>query len=596
MHFLPTTKEEMKEIGWGNLDVIIITGDAYVDHPSFGASLIGRLLEHRGFKAGIITQPDWRNTADFKRLGEPNLFFGITAGNLDSMLSNYSPNKIRRKVDDYSPGATGGRRPDRATIVYSNRIKELFKGTPIVIGGIEASLRRLSHYDFWQNTVRRSILLDSRADILVYGMGELQIIEIADRLKKGESIENLNNINGTCIVKNDISSLKNYITLPSFEETKENKNKFCEAFRIFYQESDPIRGKILVQKHSNLYIIQNPPARPLITQELNELYQLPFTGRYHPSYEKLGGVKALETVKFSITSHRGCLASCSFCSIAAHQGRIVQSRSQESILSEVKKMSQDEDFKGTVTDIGGPTANMYMAGCDIQSKYGSCKEKDCLLPSVCKNLKLGDAESVELLRKARNSPGIKYVFISTGVRYDLCMIDKELRYLKELCKYHISGQLKVAPEHIEDGVLKIMNKPSFKIYEKFLMTYKQINKSLNKKQYLVQYFISSHPGCTLRDMLKLALYIKDLGHYIEQVQDFTPTPMTASSCMYYTGKDPFSMKNVYVPHSNEERRMQRALMQFRNKENYKYTQNALEMLGRKDLIGKSKKCIIPNFG
>ncbi len=586
MHFLPTTKTEANQIGWGSLDVILITGDAYVDHPGFGAGLIGRLLEHRGFKVGIIAQPDWRNTEDFKRLGEPNLFFGITAGNLDSMLSNYSPNKIRRKADDYSPGAAGGRRPDRATIVYSNRIKELFKGTPIVIGGIEASLRRLSHYDFWQDTVRRSILLDSRADILVYGMGELQIIEIANRLKKGEPIESLNNINGTCIVKNDISLLKDYIILPSFEETKENKNKFCEAFRISYRESDPIRGKKLIQKHSNLYIIQNPPARPLSTQELNELYQLPFTKKYHPSYERSGGVKALETVKFSITSHRGCLASCSFCSIAAHQGRIIQSRGSGSILSEIKKMSHDKEFKGTVTDIGGPTANMYMAHCDIQSKRGSCKEKDCLLPGICKNLKLGDAESVELLRKARSSPGIKHVFISTGIRYDLCMTDKELRYLKELCKHHISGQLKVAPEHIEDRVLRIMHKPSFRIYKKFLAAYKQINKSFNKKQYLVQYFISSHPGCTLGDMLELALYIKDLGYYIEQVQDFTPSPMTASSCMYHTGKDPFSMKNVYVPRSNEERRMQRALMQFRNKENYKWTQKALDMLGRKDLKGR----------
>ncbi len=586
MHFLPTTKEEMKILGWESLDIILITGDAYVDHPSFGAALIGRLLEHYGFRVGVIAQPGWRNTEDFKKLGRPELFFGITAGNLDSMLSNYSPNKIRRKTDDYSPGGKTGRRPDRATIVYSNRIKELFKDVPIVIGGIEASLRRLAHYDFWQDKVRRSILLDSRADILVYGMAELQIMEIANRLKKGEPIEVLNNIRGTCIARKEIGFLGDYITLPSFEEVKESKAKFLEAFKIFYAENDSIRGKILVQKHSNLYVIQNPPARPLTQKELDLIYELPFTRKSLPSYEKSSGIKALETVKFSITSHRGCLANCSFCSIVAHQGRIIQSRSQDSIIKEVKKLILDKDFRGTISDIGGPTANMYMARCNIQSRLGNCKDRDCLLPNICKNLKLGDMESIELLRKVKNLSGIKHVFVSTGVRYDLCLADKELRYLKEICKHHISGQLKVAPEHVEDRVLKIMNKPSFKVYEKFVKAYNEINKSLNKKQYLVQYFISSHPGCSLKDMFKLALYIRDLGYYLEQMQDFTPTPMTVSSCMYHTGKDPFSLKEVYVSRSYEEHKMQRALMQFRNPKNYKYVKKALKALGRKGLKGR----------
>ncbi|MBM3253637.1 MAG: YgiQ family radical SAM protein, partial [Candidatus Omnitrophica bacterium] len=381
--------------------------------------------------------------------------------------------------------------------------------------------------------------------------------------------------------------LKDYIILPSFEEVKENKTKFLEAFKIFYEENDPIRGKVLVQKHSNLFVIQNPPARPLTRQELDLIYALPFTRRHHPSYEKSGGVKALETVKFSITSHRGCLANCSFCSIAIHQGRIIQSRSPESIIEESKKLSQDKDFKGVITDIGGPTANMYMANCKIQSRFGNCKDRDCLLPSICENLKLGDKETIELLRRVRSLAGIKHVFVSTGVRYDLCLVDKDLGYLKEICKHHVSGQLKVAPEHIVDSILRIMNKPAFKVYKKFIKAYNSINKSLNKKQYLVQYFITSHPGCTLGDMFKLALYIKSLGYYLEQIQDFTPTPMTLSSCMYYTAKNPFTLKNIYIPSSNEERRMQRALIQFKNPKNYKYVKKALKILGKKNLFERS---------
>ncbi|MFH0838977.1 MAG: YgiQ family radical SAM protein [Candidatus Omnitrophota bacterium] len=592
MRFLPTTIEELKHLKRDSFDIILITGDAYVDHPSFGAALIGRLLEHHGFTVGIIAQPDWRSVSDFKKLLRPTLFFGITAGNLDSMLAHYSSNKIPRKTDDYSPGSKSGKRPDRATIVYANRIKELFKDSLIVIGGIEASLRRLCHYDFWQDSLRRSILLDSRADILVYGMGEHQTVEIARRLKNGEPIENLHNIKGTCVARKELNVSEHYIHLPSYEEVKDDKNKFAEAFKIFYQENDPLRGKTLVQKHANIYVIQNPPALPLEQKELDGIYELPFTRRYHPSYENAGGIKALQTVKFSITSHRGCLGSCSFCTIAAHQGRIIQSRSQESILREVKKLTEDKDFKGTITDIGGPTANMYMADCDIQRTYGNCKNKDCLLPAICKNLKLGDRESIKLLKKVRTTPGIKHVFVSTGVRYDLCLADKQLAYLKELCAHHISGQLKVAPEHTEHSILTIMNKPSFKTYEQFLKVYGEINKSLNKKQYLVQYFIASHPGCTLSDMLKLALYIKGLGYYLEQVQDFVPTPMTISSCMYYTGKNPFTMKNVYVPRLREERRMQRALLQFRNKENYRYVYKALMILERNDLVGKENRCLI----
>ncbi len=592
MHYLPTTKQEMNTLRWPSLDIIIVTGDAYVDHPSFGASLIGRWLEYNGFRVGIIAQPDYTNTLDFKRLGKPNLFFGVTAGSLDSMVSNYTPNKRKRDTDSYSPSKTPFKRPDRATIVYSNRIREVFKDVPIVLGGIEASLRKLAHYDYWQDSIRRSILLDSRADMLVYGMGELQIVELAKRLKGKESISSINDIKGTCILRKNINFLEDFKTLPSLEEVKENKDKFIEAFKIFYRENDPIRGTTLVQKHANQYVIHLPPSKPLSHKELDLIYELPFINNYHPSYKKLGGVDALKTVRFSITSHRGCMANCSFCSIAVHQGKIIQSRSHSSIIRQAEKMSKDKDFKGTITDIGGPTANMYMAGCSLQKQRGSCLKKDCLTPSVCKNLKLGDKESIDLLRKVRNLAGLKHVFISTGVRYDLCLEDKKLQYLREICKHHISGQLKIAPEHVSDKVLRIMNKSSFDSYKKFLCEYDRINKSLNKKQYLTQYFIASHPGCTLNDMLELALFIKKLGYYLKQLQDFTPTPMTPSSCMYYTKKDIDGLKKIHVPDSKEERRMQRALMQFKNPKNYKYVTRALRVIGRNDLIGNSKECLI----
>ena len=563
--FLPVSQADLQKRGWTRLDIILVTGDAYVDHPSYGAALIGRFLESKGFKVGIIAQPDWKNNEDFKKLGVPRLFFGVTSGNVDSMVANYTANKRPRRTDEYSPGNKTGLRPDRALIVYTNKLREIFGKVPIVLGGMEASLRRLAHYDYWDNEVRRSILVDAKADILVYGMGEKQALEIAQRLDKGEDINSLNDIRGAAVIRKDLNFLKDYATLPSFEEVKEDKEKFNEAFKITYSQQDPFKAKPVVQKHADRFVVQFPPSLPLKTQEMDEIYGLSFMRNWHPVYKKFAGIKGFETVKFSIISNRGCCGECSFCSLYFHQGRIVQSRSPESIYKEAKMLSEREDFKGTITDIGGPTANLYMAFCPMWEKDGFCKGKMCLAPEKCKNLKLGYKESLKLYEKIRQLPKVKHLFIGSGFRYDLLTEDSASEYLEELCKHYISGQMKVAPEHSVDKVLKIMNKPPFKVYEKFVDKFKQVNRKLDKELYLVNYFITAHPGCSLEDAEKLAEYLKKHRIRPEQIQDFLPLPMTLSGCIYYTGAHPLTNEKVYVPGTFRERKLQRALVQRKGK-------------------------------
>ncbi|MFH1563399.1 MAG: YgiQ family radical SAM protein [Nitrospirota bacterium] len=557
-NFLSISKSDLKQRGWKELDIILITGDAYVDHPSYGTAVIGRVLEDAGFKVGIIAQPDWKSSDDFLRLGKPKLFFGITAGNLDSILSNYTINRLPRRKDDYSPGGKPGLRPNRATIVYANKVKEIFPDTPIVLGGIEASLRRLAHYDYWSDKVRRSILLDAKADILVYGMGEKQIVEIATRINSGDGIKD---IPGTVVARSNLEGLKNYILIPSFEEVSANKDKFNAAFKAFYFECDPFRGRTIVQPHGNRFVVQFPPPLPLNTKELDHIYLLSYVKKWHPVYDKEGGVPGFETIRFSIISHRGCCGQCSFCSLYAHQGRIIQSRSKESIIQEIKIMTNTGDFKGTITDIGGPTANLYHAECEFWKRKGACFDKQCLLPTRCPNLKLGYEQTLSLWKDVMKIPVVKHLFIGSGLRYDLLNDKSGEQYLRTLCEHHLSGQLKVAPEHTVDNVLRLMNKPCFKNYEKFVERFKDINKELNKKQYLVNYFITSHPGSDLKASLEMARYLANKHIHPEQIQDFIPLPMTISGCMYYTGKHPFTGEEIYVPREIKERKMQRAIIQ-----------------------------------
>ncbi|MDD5613524.1 MAG: YgiQ family radical SAM protein [Candidatus Omnitrophica bacterium] len=588
--FLPVSKEDLKKRGWDELDVILVTGDAYVDHHSYGAAVVGRVLEDDGFKVGIIAQPDCSKLQDFKRLGRPRLFFGVTAGNIDSMLAKYTANKKVRNSDDYSPAGQINLRPERAIIVYVNKLQQAFKGVPVVIGGIEASMRRLAHYDYWSDKVRRSIVLDSKADILVYGMGERQVLEIAQQLKDGRDKNSLDNIRGTVVVRNSIARLKNYILIPSFEDISLDKDKFNEAFKSIYFESDPIRGKTIVQKHGERFVIQNPPALPLAIEEMDRIYSLPYMRNWHPRYDKEGGVPGFETVRNSIVSHRGCFGGCNFCSLYLHQGRIVQSRSSESILSEIKTIAQDNNFRGTISDIGGPTANMYMASCYLWKTTGACRDKKCLLPKKCKNLQLGYEHSMQLWQEAAKIPGLKHIFIGSGVRYDLLIDGYSDKYLRDLCLNHISGQLKVAPEHCVDMVLELMDKPKFKVYQEFSRKFESINKLLSKKQYLVNYFITGHPGTQLEDALELALYLKKNRIYPEQIQDYIPLPMTVSASMYYTAKNPFTGKSVYVARNFGERMMQRALLQYKEPRNKKYIIKALALLCREEL----KKVFLTN--
>ncbi|MFA5388779.1 MAG: YgiQ family radical SAM protein [Candidatus Omnitrophota bacterium] len=559
--FLPISREDMEERGWDELDIILVTGDAYVDHPAFGTAVIGRVLEDAGFKAGIIAQPDWKSSDDFLKLGKPRLFFGVTSGNLDSILANYTINRSKRKQDDYSPGGRTGSRPNRAAIVYSNKIRELFPETPIVLGGIEASLRRLAHYDFWSDSIRRSILIDAKADLLTYGMGEKQIVEIARRAEKGEGAGEMDNIRGTVVIRKAIDNLKNYAEIPSFEEVEKDKNKFNEAFTVFYQESDPLRGKTIVQRHGDRFVVQFPPALPLSRNELDRIYLLDYARTWHPVYDKEGGVPAFETVKNSIISHRGCSGECGFCSLGAHQGRIIQSRSRESIVKEIEILAKQKYFKGTITDIGGPTANLYAANCKSWESRGACKDKKCLMPFKCPNLKLGYDEALSLWERVKKIKGVKHLFISSGLRYDLLTNKYSDSYLRALCREHVSGYLKVAPEHTSAKVLALMNKPGISEYERFVKRFYDINRSLGKKQFIVNYFITSHPGSDRQASLEMAQYLSKRNIRPEQIQDFIPLPMTVSSAMYWTGKNPFTNEAVYVPKDIKERKWQRALIQ-----------------------------------
>lgn len=592
--FLPICKKDMEERGWEVCDFIIVTGDAYIDHHSFGTAVISRVLENAGYKVGIISQPNWNNIDDFKKLGRPRLAFLVNAGNMDSMVNHYTVSKRIREKDYYSPGGKMGLRPDRATIVYCNKVREAFKDVDILIGGVEASLRRFAHYDYWSDKVRQSILIDSGADLLVYGMSEKQIVEVANYLNDGFPAKYIRSVAGTCYTVDSLDELyEEYIEIPTFKEVASDIEKYCEAFRIQYEEQDPFRGHTLVQRNLDKYVVINKPERPLVREELDIVYGLPYQKDYHPIYEEQGGVPAIEEIKFSIVSSRGCSGNCSFCAITFHQGRIVTSRSQDSIVKEAKDITEFKDFKGYIHDVGGPTANFRKASCEKQLIYGACKKKQCMSPSICKNMEVDHSEYLELLRRVRSVKGVKKVFVRSGLRYDYIMADKKRdKFIKELSEYHVSGQLKVAPEHISENVLKYMGKPAGKVYDEFREKFFRINKELGKKQYIIPYLMSSHPGSTLKDAIILAEYLRDIKYQPEQVQDFYPTPGTLSTTMFYTGLDPFTMKKVYVPKTKEEKAMQRALLQFSKPKNYNIVYDALIKAGREDLIGNGPKCLI----
>lgn len=592
--FLPICKKDMEERGWEVCDFIIVTGDAYIDHHSFGTAVISRVLENAGYKVGIISQPNWNKIDDFKKLGRPRLAFLVNAGNMDSMVNHYTVSKRIREKDYYSPGGKMGLRPDRATIVYCNKVREAFKDVDILIGGVEASLRRFAHYDYWSDKVRQSILIDSGADLLVYGMSEKQIVEVANYLNDGFPAKYIRSVAGTCYTVDSLDELyEEYIEIPTFKEVASDIEKYCEAFRIQYEEQDPFRGHTLVQRNLDKYVVINKPERPLVREELDIVYGLPYQKDYHPIYEEQGGVPAIEEIKFSIVSSRGCSGNCSFCAITFHQGRIVTSRSQDSIVKEAADITEFKDFKGYIHDVGGPTANFRKASCEKQLIYGACKKKQCMSPSICKNMEVDHSEYLELLRKVRSVKGVKKVFVRSGLRYDYIMADKKRdKFIKELSEYHVSGQLKVAPEHISENVLKYMGKPAGKVYDEFREKFFRINKELGKKQYIIPYLMSSHPGSTLKDAIILAEYLRDIKYQPEQVQDFYPTPGTLSTTMFYTGFDPFTMKKVYVPKTKEEKAMQRALLQFSKPKNYNIVYDALVKAGREDLIGNGPKCLI----
>lgn len=588
--FLPVSAQDMKELGWDYYDFLYVTGDAYVDHPSFGHAIISRVLEAHGYRVAILPQPDWRSTEDFKRFGRPRLGVLVTSGNIDSMVNHYTVSGKKRHDDAYSPGNKAGHRPDRAVIVYCNRIREVFGDIPLLIGGVEASLRRFAHYDYWDNKVRRSILLDSRADILMYGMGERQVVEIADMLRDGVDIGSITTVAGTCFVEPHADGYK---VIPSYEECVADKKAYAISCREQYREQNPYLGSAIAQGHGGRYLIQNPPQPPLETYELDEVYELPYTRRPHPMYDKYGGIKAIEEVRFSIAANRGCYGSCNFCALAFHQGRVVTSRSDESMIKEAKQMVKDPEFKGYIHDVGGPTANFREPACAKQSTKGACMDRQCLFPKPCPNMKIDHKKYLELLRKLRKIDGVKKVFIRSGIRFDYLIADKDDTFFRELIKYHISGQLKVAPEHISDNVLKYMGKPQNSVFNRFADKFYELNDKLGMKQYLVPYLMSSHPGSTLNDAIILAEYLNK--HHInpQQVQDFYPTPGTISTCMFYTGIDPFTMENVYVARSPKEKAMQRALLQFRNPDNYELVKEALIEAGRTDLIGFGQECLIP---
>lgn len=586
--FIPMTRQEL---GGKQPDFILVCGDAYVDHPSFGHAIAGRYLQSLGYTVGMIAQPDWHSCADFMRLGRPRLAFIAAAGNIDSMVNHYTAAKKRRSEDYYSPGKKAGLRPDRATIVYCNRIREAYDHAPIIIAGIEASLRRFAHYDYWDDAVRRSILVDSGADLLIYGMAEHAMEAVSKRLAQGERLGRIHGVAGTCYLSDEKPA--DAIEIESFEQVKADKRAYAKCFGTQYVQQDPIRGKTLVQKHGAQYLVAEKPAMPLTTAELDALSRLPYNRTWHPSYDADGGVPAIEEVKFSITANRGCYGECAFCALTFHQGRIVQARSTESIVEEAKLLTQLPDFKGYIHDIGGPTANFSGPACDKQLQHGACANRRCLSPKPCPNLKVDHTPYLRTLAAVRSLPGVKKVFVRSGVRFDYAMLDRSDRFLRELVEYHVSGQLKVAPEHVSPNVLNLMGKPNCEVFTAFCAKYDQINQKLGKKQFMVPYFMSSHPGSTLNDAVTLALYMRD--HHIrpEQVQDFYPTPGTRATCMYHTGLDPLTLKPVYVPKTYEEKRMQRALLQYTRPENQALVRKALTLCGREDLIGYGRQCLVP---
>jgi uncharacterized radical SAM protein YgiQ len=590
--FLPTTKKEMNELGIEQFDFIYITGDAYVDHPSFGVSIISRLIESLGYTIGIISQPDWRSDKDFMRFGRPRLAFLVTSGNIDSMVAHYTAAKRKRSDDAYTAGGVAGKRPDRAVIVYCQRLREIYGDVAIAIGGLEASLRRFAHYDYWDDAVRPSVLADSKADLLMYGMGEHQITELAERLSNGENIRDIRDIRGTCYLTEPINTPIGAAECPSFEQVSENKQAYAKATRIQYDQQDEVYGKTVIQRHGKLMLVQNPPAYSLTTEELDKIYSLPYMRAYHPSYEAFGGVPGIEEVQFSITHNRGCFGYCNFCSIALHQGRRITCRSEKSVLEEAQKLAAMPNFKGYIHDVGGPTANFRHTSCKKQLEHGLCKGKKCLAPTPCKALDVDHTEYLQMLRKLRKIKGIKKVFIRSGIRYDYLMEDKNDEFMRELIKHHISGQLKVAPEHCSSAVLDKMGKPHIEAYKAFQKRFYEITKGMDKEQYLVPYLMSSHPGSTLKEAIELALFLRDNKIRPEQVQDFYPTPGTISTAMFYTELDPYTMEKVYVPKTAKEKAMQRALLQYFKPQNKELVLEALKKAGRRDLIGKTPKCLV----
>ncbi len=591
--FLPICKKDMDERGIQQLDFVYVIGDAYVDHPSFGHAIISRVLEAHGYTVGIISQPDWKDDHSISILGEPRLGFLVAAGNMDSMVNHYTVSKKRRSTDAYTPGGVMGKRPDYATITYCNLIRRNYKKTPIIIGGIEASLRRLAHYDYWSDSLKHSILLDSGADLLLYGMGERSIVEVADALNSGLLVRDITFIDGTVYKTRKKEDIYDAIFLPDYSELKADKKNYAKSFYVQYQNTDPFSGKRLAESYDyKTFVVQNPPSKPLTIEEMDDVYALPYMRTYHPSYEKAGGVPAISEVKFSLVSNRGCFGGCSFCALTFHQGRIIQVRSHESIIEEAKMLTKEPDFKGYIHDVGGPTANFRAPACKKQLKHGACPNKQCLFPKPCDNLIADHRDYRALLKQLRALPGVKKVFIRSGIRFDYLLADKDQSFLKELCEYHVSGQLKVAPEHISDAVLKYMGKPENSVYRRFVQSYQKMNEKIGRKQFLVPYLMSSHPGSTLKEAVELAEFLRDFGYMPEQVQDFYPTPSTLSTCMYYTGVDPRTMEPVYTAVNPHEKAMQRALIQYRNPKNYELVSEALHKAGRTDLIGFDKKCLI----
>ncbi len=592
MEFLPICKQDMIDRGWEQCDFVYVIGDAYVDHHSFGHAIISRVLEQAGYNVGIISQPNWKDPKSIDIYGRPRLGFLVSGGNMDSMVNHYSVTKHHRKTDAYTPGGVMGKRPDYATIVYCNLIRQTYKDVPIIIGGIEASLRRLGHYDYWSESMKRSILLDSQADLLLYGMGERSIVEVAEALNSGMDVRDITYIDGTVFRMDELDESLPTIVLPAFEELKANKRKYAESFKVQYGNCDPFTAKRLAEPYGKHYVVQNPPQKPLTREEMDNVYSLPYCRTYHPSYEKAGGVPAIEEVKFSLVSNRGCFGACSFCALTFHQGRIIQTRSHESILEEAEKIIAEPDFKGYIHDVGGPTANFRFPACEKQLSKGACSHRQCLYPTPCKNMRADHTDYITLLRKLRKLPGVKKVFIRSGIRFDYLLADHKDTFFRELVQYHISGQLKVAPEHVSDAVLSKMGKPKNSVYNRFVDKYYALNKQYGMDQYLVPYLMSSHPGSTMKEAVELAEYTRDMGYMPEQVQDFYPTPSTLSTVMYYTGLDPRTMEKVYVPTDPHEKAMQRALIQYRNPKNYYLVREALIKAHREDLIGTGPKCLI----